>query len=155
MLIKEGNLLDLSLKGEFDIIINPSNCFHTPVSNLAKTIWKTYPFSKYIDLRTTKGNIKKLGGFSKCTVDLREIDFKLNKKLIVVNGYLYYSNEEPKFNYKNLKILFKLIKKKYPGKVIGFPLIGHGLKDISITKICEIIDEELEGEEYYMVIDVK
>ena len=62
MLIKEGNLLDLSLKGEFDIIINPSNCFHTPVSNLAKTIWKTYPFSKYIDLRTTNGNIKKLGG---------------------------------------------------------------------------------------------
>ena len=153
MLIKKGNLLDLSLKGEFDIIINPSNCFHTATSILSESIRESYPFSKYIDKRTPKGEKKKLGGFSKCTIDLREVDYKLNKKLIILNGYLYYSNEDPQFDYKNLTILFRIIKKKYPGKVIGFPLLGYGLKNISINKICEIIDKELKDEEYYMVID--
>ena len=52
MLIKKGNLLEECLKGEFDIIVNPSNCFHTATSILSESIRKSYPFSVYIDKRT-------------------------------------------------------------------------------------------------------
>ena len=153
MLIKKGNLLEKSINGEFDVIIYPCNCFHSPVSTVGVKIRDTFPLSKYIDTRTKKGDNKKMGGFTKCQVDLREIDYKLNKKLVLINAYLYYSNEDPQFEYKYLQSFFKLVKKKYTGKKIGFPLIGNGLKNISITKICEIIDNGLKGEEYYMVID--
>ena len=153
MQIEKGNLLEKSIKGEFDVIIYPCNCFHLPTNTLGKKIRDTFPFSKYIDTRTKKGDKKKMGGYSKSTTDLREIDYKLNKKLVVINAYLYYSNKDPQFEYKYLQSVFELVKKKYTGKKIGFPLIGNGLKNISITKICEIIDNILKGEEYYMVID--
>ena len=39
-----------------------------------------------------------MGGFTKCQVDLREIDYKLNKKLTIINAYLYYSNEDQNLN---------------------------------------------------------
>ena len=155
MLIKKGNLLERSLKGEFDVIIYPCNCFYIPTSILAKKIRDTFPFTVYIDKRTTKGDKDKMGGFTKCTTDLREIDFKINKKMVIINAYLYYSNEDPQFDYKYLKSVFGLVKKKYSGKKIGFPLIGYGLKDISVDIVCKIIDNELKGEEYYMIIDSK
>ena len=153
MLIKKGNLLKKSLEGKFDVIIYFGNCFNSPISLLGKEIRELFPLSKYIDNRTKKGDKRKMGGYSKCEVNLREIDYKINKKLVVINAYLYYSNKDPQFEYKYLKFFFKLIKKNYTGKKIAFPLIGNGLKNISITKICEIIDNELNGEEYYLVLD--
>lgn len=153
MLIKKGNLIKKALDGEFDIILYPCNCFFTPVSNTAKEIRETFTFAKYVDKRTKEGDKNKMGGFSKCIVDLREFNFKINKKLIVINAYIYFSNEDPQFEYKYLESIFKFIKKKYTGKKLGFPLLGYGLKNVSINKICNIIDRELEGEEYYLVID--
>jgi hypothetical protein len=153
MLIKKGKLLEKTKEGEFDVVIYPCNCFHTPTSIMAKNIRETFSFLGYIDKRTPIGDKRKLGCFTKYVVDLREIDFKKNKKITIINGYLYFSNEDPQFEYKHLRKLFRLVKHKYSGKIIAFPLIGLGLKDISINKVCEIIDEELKGEEYYMVID--
>lgn len=153
MIIKKRNLFEECLKGELDVILLPYNCFHNSNNYTARKIREFFPFSVYVDKRTIKGDRKKLGGFSKCKVDLREVDFKINKKLLIVNAYLYYSDDDPKFEYKNIQSVFKLLKEKYTGKKIGLPFIGRGFKNICISKICKIIDFELKGEDYYMVID--
>ena len=155
MKIVKGDIIDLSTKGEFDVLVYECNCFHTPKTILSKKIRETFPQAKFIDKYTTKGGKNKLGTYSYATIDLREFDYKLRKKLTIVNSYLYFSREDPLFDYKNLESILCKLKKDFEGKKIAFPPLGLGVKDISITKICDLIDKNLEGFDYCMVIDAE
>lgn len=155
MEILKGDIVEKASLGEFDVLIYPCTCFHLPTNLQGKKIRDTFTQARIIDKQTKKGDHNKLGCYSKAIVDLREIDYKIKRKLIVINAYLYYSNNLPLFEYKYLEYVLKLIKEKYTGKSIALPIIGYGNKDISQDRIFQIIEKELENEKVFIVVNAE
>jgi len=76
----KGDLIDLALKGEFDLIVHGCNCFCTMGAGIAKTIKQKFPADYQADLETQKGDESKLGKISWAKIELE------TRSLIVVNG---------------------------------------------------------------------
>lgn len=148
MKIIEGNLIELASQGEFDVIVHGCNCFCTMSSGIAKSIREVFPEAYSIDLETVKGDRSKLG-----TVKAVSIKLENGKKLSVVNAYTQYEYGRNKMNvdYEALRRCFKIIKEKYSGKRIGYPMIGAGLAGGDWNIISSIIEEELKGENHTFV----
>lgn len=155
MEILKGDIIEKACLGEFDVLIYPCTCFHLPTNLQGKKIRDTFTQARLLDKQTSKGDHNKLGCYSRAIIDLREFDYKLNKKLMVVNAYIYYSNRKPLFEYKYLENILKLIKEKYTGKSIALPIIGYGNKDISQDRIFQIIEKELENEKVFIVVNAE
>ena len=51
----KGNLITMSLLGDFDVIIHGQNCFHSWGAGIVKEIARSYPAAKVADLNTKKG----------------------------------------------------------------------------------------------------
>lgn len=144
MKTREGNLITLAQNGEFDVIVHGCNCFCTMGAGIAKAIKSAYPEAYRADKATPRGDRSKLGTISFVTI----------KSLTIVNAYTQYDwrGKKPLANYKAIKSVFKKIKQKFPGKRIGYPLIGAGLAGGDWNTISNIIDEELNGEDHTAVI---
>ena len=147
MNIIKGDLIELSQKGEFDVIIHGCNCFCTMGAGIAKLIKSNFPEAYQADLQTTKGDKNKLGQISYAEL------ITSNGKLIVVNGYTQYNwrGRGKKVDYEALRNVFKAIKTKFSGLKMAYPAIGAGLAGGSWEIISEIINEELEGENHTFV----
>ncbi len=76
-----GDLIELAINGEFDVIIHGCNCFCEMGAGIAKGIKLYFPEAYKADLATAKGDRTKLG-----TVSCAEITTEKGS-LIVVNGY--------------------------------------------------------------------
>jgi O-acetyl-ADP-ribose deacetylase (regulator of RNase III) len=148
MKIVEGNLLIMALEGNFDVIVHGCNCFCTMGAGIAKAIKEIFPEAYEADLKTEKGERKKLGtmSFAKVTRNSRE--------LTIVNGYTQYDyrGKGIKANYEATRSVMKLVKQQYSGQRIGYPKIGSGLAGGDWNKISQIIDEELKGENHTLVV---
>lgn len=148
MKTKHGDLIQLALAGEFDVIVHGCNCFCTMGAGIAKTIKQKFPQAYQADLETPKGEASKLGSISQATVTTS------NGELVVVNGYTQFNwkGRGRKADYEAIRKVFKAIKASFSGLRIGYPAIGAGLAGGDWTVIANIIEEELEGEDHTFVI---
>jgi len=143
----KGDLIDLALKGEFDLIVHGCNCFCNMGAGIAKTIKQKFPAAYQADLETQKGDESKLGKISWAEIELE------SGSLIVVNGYTQFDwrGRGVKADYDAMRNVFKSIKENFSGKRIGYPAIGAGLARGDWKIISAIINEELKDENHTFV----
>ena len=143
----QGDLLALALDGTFEVIIHGCNCQCTMGAGIAKAIKAACPEAYQADCQTPKGERSKLGSISSATVqrDGREIS--------IVNGYtqFHWRGRGVLADHEAIRGVMRLVKEKFSGKRIGYPLIGAGLAKGDWQIISSIIDEELAGEHHALV----
>jgi len=146
MQIIEGDLIDLTLKGNFDIVIHGCNCFNTMGKGIAKQIKEKFPEAYQSDLKTLKGDRNKLGNYSFYSYD----------NFYIINAYTqyFYHGVEVLVEYKALESVFKKLKKDFGNKKLRFayPKIGCGLAGGNWEIVSKIIDKELQGENHTLVL---
>lgn len=154
----EGNLIELALEGQFDVIIHGCNCFCTMGKGIAKSIKTEFPEAYAADCSTKKGCREKLGTFSFAEIDDIVGPSGDGQHLIVVNAYTQYNwrtggggGGGTKVDYHAIRQVMKQVKRNFSGKRIGYPLIGAGLAGGDWNIISSIIDAELEGEDHVLV----
>jgi O-acetyl-ADP-ribose deacetylase (regulator of RNase III) len=143
----EGDLIQLALDGRFDLIIHGCNCFCSMGAGIARVIQEEFPEAYAADLVTTRGDRNKLGNFSHATVQRGE------HTLTIINGYtqFHYHGDDVLVDYQAVRELFTRIKQSFSGKRIGYPKIGAGLAGGDWSRIAEIIDGVLQGEDHTLV----
>lgn len=138
-----GDLIQLALKGQFDVIVHGCNCFHTMGAGVAKSIRNVFPPAFQADRKTPYGDKSKLGTISSVRIN----------NLIIVNGYTQYRyGRGVQVDYNAIRSVFRIIKKQFSGLRIGFPKIGAGLGGGNWDIISSIIEEELSGENCILVV---
>ncbi len=147
----KGDLIQLAIDGEFDVIIHGCNCFNTMWKGIAKQIKETFPEAYNIDCTTKKGDKSKLGTYSGSIIERNSNYFA------VINAYTQYKYNQKIGNkdlvsYKAIKSIFAKIKQNFSSERIGYPKIGAGLAGGDWKIISEIINEELQGEDHTLVI---
>ncbi len=147
MKIVEGDLIQMALNGEFDVIVHGSNCYCAMGAGIAKTIKQNFPEAYKADCKTQKGSSKKLGTISYATVLKNDIE------ITVVNGYTqhHWKGNGVLVDYDAVRGVMRAVKENFSGKRIGYPLIGAGLARGNWEVIKKIIEEELEGENHTLV----
>lgn len=143
----QGDLIQMALAGQFDLIIHGCNCFCTMGAGIARQIQDIFPAAFQADLATRSGDKDKLGTYSQATIFLQE------KSLTILNGYTqyHYSGTGVLADYNAIEALFARVKSDFPGKRIGYPKIGAGLARGDWEKIKSIIDQQLDGEKHTLV----
>jgi len=147
MKIVQGDLIEMAIKGQFDVIIHGCNCFNTMGLGIARQIAVKCPEATIIDNYTKRGDKGKLGHFTAAEIERGKIKF------IVVNAYTQYGCNINKVNvdYDAIKSVFEKIKLTYSRKRIGYPLLGAGLARGDWSIISKIIDDALVGEDHTLV----
>jgi O-acetyl-ADP-ribose deacetylase (regulator of RNase III) len=142
--IKEvnGNLLTLASEGNFDLIMHGCNCFNTFGAGIALQIKNLYPSAYLVDCETTKGDINKLGNFTKSIQFTNE-----GEEFTIINAYSQFDfhKENRPFDYEAFSLICQKINHLYPKMSIGIPQIGAGLGGGNWENIKEIITEELSS----------
>ena len=132
----KGNLLDLAEAGEYNIIVQGCNCFHTMGSGIAREIRTRYPHAYDADcMQTIKGDRDKVGKFS----------IALGKQFNIINAYTQYSfNAAGKnvdvFEYAGFQTILDTLALQYPGCKFGFPYIGMGLAGGDKVRIMAMLE---------------
>lgn len=149
----KGNLIDLSLSGQFDLITHGCNCFCTMKKGIAKEMDIAFQTSDFpLEDSKYKGDKKKLGMIDYKYFEVSSFGITpqdgigtddLKQPLIVINSYTQYEfgGKHP-FNYDAFRSCMKEIAKTFPGKILGIPKIGAGLGGGDWNKIKKIIEEE-------------
>ena len=153
MMIKEieGDLIELALAGEFDVIAHGTNCFCLQGKGIALQMRKTFGTNEY-----EKEDNQYLGDINK----LGQIQYVFRKTIItgelvaVVNAYTQY---EPGKNldYEALTLCLRKINHKFRGKHIGLPRIGCGIAGGDWETVRKIIEKELKDCDVTIVNYVK
>lgn len=165
----EGDLIKLSLEGEFDVITHGCNCFCTMGAGIAPQMAKTFFANKFEkEKEKYKGDINKLG-----TIDWDYITDKIdylrisnpndlyteNILVTVVNSYTQYGFGKNNSNgtsipldYEALTLCMRKINHTFKGKHIGLPQIGCGLAGGDWNIVKSIIQKELKDCDVTVVI---
>ncbi len=148
MKTREGDLIALAEAGEFDVLVHGCNCQNTMGKGFARIIKERFPEAYQADLKTVKGDRAKLGTYSAERCD------RSGRELTIVNAYTQFNwrGKGLKADYDAIRAVFKLIKRDFAGKRIGFPKIGAGLAGGDWEQIASIIQRELDGEDYTLVV---
>jgi O-acetyl-ADP-ribose deacetylase (regulator of RNase III) len=143
-----GNIVTLANSGLFDVVCHGCNCFNAMGAGLAKTVRDNWPEAYYADLKTVRGDKKKLGSYSMAGIRRDGNEF------IVVNAYTQYRYGANVVNadYDAIRDVFRAIKRDFSGTRIAYPLIGAGLAKGDWGIISGIIETELAGEDHTLVI---
>ena len=151
----KGNLITLAEQGEFDMIVQGCNCFHTMGSGLAGQLVSKYPQVLEADKNQSKyGDKEKLGDWSVAIIP---------GKFTVINAYTQYFFGMGKdvFEYgafeKFLNDFQDMIEhldetnnfdwlsghriREFKRTLIGFPMIGAGLAGGDWSIISKMIEE--------------
>lgn len=144
----KGDLLRLTMRGDFDVLVHGCNCYHTMGAGIAKQIAETWPAALRADKTSPYAEPDKLGHYTCC-----ELVGVSNHLFTVVNAYtqFFYSGGMP-VQYDAIEMAFEQIKIDFTGKRIAYPLIGCGLAGGDWGVVSEIIESELEGEDHTLVI---
>jgi O-acetyl-ADP-ribose deacetylase (regulator of RNase III) len=138
MRIIKGDLVELAKQGKFDYIIHGANCFCMMGAGIAIQIARSFPKAYEIDLGTRKGDIFKLGDYSKS-----EETANNGHEFVVVNGYTQFEPGPDFQEFALQSVLYKLVRKERltPTTLVGMPWIGCGIGGSSIEKVRPIILE--------------
>ena len=143
----KGDLIQLALDGEFDLIVHGCNCFCTMGAGIARQIQDRFPQALAADKATPSGDRSKLGNYSMARLSHTQGEF------IIINGYTQYHYNGPGvlLDYQALDTLFQRLKSDFPGHRMGYPKIGAGLAGGDFHRIAAIIDRALTGENHTLV----
>jgi O-acetyl-ADP-ribose deacetylase (regulator of RNase III) len=146
-----GDLIELALDGEFDVITHGCNCFCNMGAGIAVPMSRKFGCSDFpLEDSKTIGDINKLG-----QIDYRKrATRKREKYVIVVNSYSQYiPNVKMKpLDYEALTLCMRKINHIFKGQHIGLPKIGAGLAGGDWERIRTIIQTELVDCEITVVI---
>ena len=166
----QGNLITLAEQGEFNMIVQGCNCFHTQSSGLAGQLASKYPQVLEADKTQTEyGDREKLGTWSVAIVG----------NFSVINAYTQYtfSREKDVFEYdafdKFLNDFRNMIEyydsvanfywkpdgnnvrfREFEKFRIGFPQIGAGLAGGDWSRISKMIEKFSEDVACYADVTV-
>ncbi len=144
----KGDLIQLALDGQFDVIVHGCNCFHTMGAGIAKSIASRFPVALEADKTTAYGEQAKLGTISTVSIERASASF------VIVNAYTQFNwkGRGLKADYDAIKRCFQTIATQFPSARIGYPLIGAGLArgDWSIIEVS--IEKALHGMDHTLVI---
>ena len=143
-----GDLIEMAVAGEFDVIVHGCNCQCTMGAGIAKAIRATFPEAYAADCMTEKGSREKLGAISHATME------RDGHSVTIVNGYTQFHYHSPGVlaDYEAIRSVFRTVKKEFAGTRIGYPRIGAGLAKGNWDRISDIIDQELQGEDHTLVL---
>ena len=142
-----GDLLDLAVRGDFDVIIHGCNCQCAMGAGIARSIKAKFPEAYAADRDTKKADRSKLGTFS-CAMGRRG-----DTEFTVVNAYtqFHWRGKGVLADYEAIRTAMAGVRRRFTGKRIGYPRIGAGLAGGEWSIISAIINEELDGEDHTLV----
>lgn len=150
MKIIKGDIITLAEEGNFDVIVQGCNCFHTQASGLAGQLVKKYPQVLEVDRMTSYGDKNKLGTFSIAEVP--------GFSIMNVYTQYYFGLNEDLFEYDAFQMFLdhwsnnlRLVKTKNKIR-IGFPMIGCGLAGGNSEIIVKMIQKFAEDVSNYAVV---
>lgn len=150
MKIIKGDIITLAEQGNFDVIIQGCNCFHTQASGLAGQLVKKYPQVLEADRKTPYGDPNKLGTFSVAEVPgftvmnvYTQFMFGLNEDMFEYDAFETFLN-----NWANN---LRLVKTKNKLR-IGIPMIGCGLAGGNSEVIVSMIEKFAQDVENYAIV---
>lgn len=133
-----GDLIKLSLEGEFDVIAHGCNCFCNMGAGIAPQMAKTFGADRFrLERPSYEGDHNKLG----------QIDWDDTMRPTVVNAYTQYGYGRSKgipLDYEALTLCMRKINYQFKGKHIGLPRIGCGLAGGDWKRVKQIISTELK-----------
>lgn len=166
-----GDLIQLTMTGIFDVIAHGVNCFCTQGAGIAPQMVKAFGtdktnFESEIDYK--KGDIGKLGNIESCAFHFQEDgsiyadQYETEDKVAdfhVVNCYTQYKygrnhadGVQTPIDYEALTLCMRKINHKFKGRHIGLPgLIGCGLAGGNPEIVKAIIKKELKDCEVTIV----
>lgn len=155
----KGDLIELALEGQFNIIVHGCNCFCTMGSGIAVAMKNTFHCDTFeSEAPGLKGDINKLGNIDyEYFTDKIDYIRKSNPNdlqngdifVIVVNAYTqyYYGQNSPGCNqpldYSALALCLRKINHIFAGKHIGLPQVGCGLAGGDWSLVKKLIQKEL------------
>lgn len=148
MKIVEGNLLDMAINGDFDVIIHGCNCFCNFGAGIALQILKRFPEAYERDKQTEFADKGKLGTYTFANIVRGKNTFN------IVNAYTQYGcgTDKVRCDYEALDTVFNKIAFVYNGLRIGYPKIGAGLAGGDWEIISEIIDRNFIDQDHTLVM---
>jgi O-acetyl-ADP-ribose deacetylase (regulator of RNase III) len=151
-----GNLIDMGMNGDFDVIIHGANCYCTMGGGIAREIRVRIPEVYEADCQTVSGDRSKLGLFTYATVTLNPTgDDTTSHELTVISAYTQYGmarRGEDVFEYEAFDDALNLINRKFPGARIGIPLIGCGLAGGDEKRIRAIMENHAKRMDLTLVV---
>lgn len=144
----EGNLINMTLNGEFDVIAHGCNCFCTMNSGIASSLRDVWEGIYIIDCQTQKGDYNKLGTYSMFATNINKNTDKDPAILHVLNCYTqfdYGRNKDKIYvNYDAIAMCMDKINHNFKGLKIGLPMIGCGLANGDWNIVKDIIKTRLK-----------
>lgn len=161
--IIKGDLIELALNGDFDVIGHGCNCFSRMKRGIAPQMAAAFGCDEFrlekeimyewdklgrIDFEGKRLYNLKLPAFIKNSITYAEFE-KSEEILYIVNMYTQYHWEEKDpvynipLNYTALDLCLQKMDKVFAGKKIGIPWIGCGLAGGDKTKVESIIQYRL------------
>ena len=143
----QGDLLDLALAGDFDVIVHGCNCQCRMAKGIALSIKNQFPEAYRADLATVPGDRSKLGGFTCATI------VRGTQRFTIINAYtqFHWQGTGVLADYEAIRRVFRAIKTRFSGCHIGYPKLGAGLAGGDWEIISAITREELSGENHTYV----
>lgn len=151
----KGDLIDLALKGHFDVIAHGCNCQCNMGAGIAPQMVKAFSVNQYyLEQPIYKGDIKKLGTIewkTKIVPWLSKEPRKDARTLAIVNAYTQFNygknhkdGDAKPVDYEAITLCMRKINHIFKYKHIGLPKIGAGLAGGDWNRIKRIIQEELD-----------
>lgn len=130
----KGDLLQMGMDNEFDIIMHGCNCFNVMGAGIAAQISTQFPDAKLADDETVRGDPGKLGTYT----------IGMHGRLVILNCYTQYSTAKygdmDVFEYTAFERVLSKIQYRFGKWRIGLPLIGMGLAGGDKTRIIPLIE---------------
>jgi O-acetyl-ADP-ribose deacetylase (regulator of RNase III) len=158
MKIAKGEICNLALAGQYNMIVHGVNCQGKMGAGVAARIASVFP-EAYADYRKAckrhpdPGSL--LGRISYCSVCLHAEEEE--RRLYIVNAFtqLDYRGEGVRVSYAAVETVFRRIRSIITGSEsrirIAYPRIGAGLGGGDWEVIAPIIDEQLDGCDHTLV----
>lgn len=147
-----GDLIKLTLEGEFDAIAHGCNCFCVMGAGIAPQMARAFGADKFpLEHPRYRGSINKLG-----MIDVGEYHLPTTKRVSIINAYTQYDTKPTylgqALDYEALTLCFRKINKRFRGKKLGLPQIGCGLAGGSWSIVKKLIHAELIDVDVTVVI---
>lgn len=130
--IIQGNLVDMFMDNQFDVIIHQCNCFNTMGAGIAKVLASRFPTVRIVDNTTKVGDINKLGTYTKTSTQFGDI-------INLYSQYGYGRDFGTPTSYLAMEHGLKQLAETYSGKKIGTYWLGCSLGGADKNKVETII----------------
>ena len=120
MHVLHGDLIQLALSGEVDVLVHDMNCFVVFEPGLGERVKKAFPEAYRADLQTVKGDRGKLGSFSSARC------VRPAGTVTVVNAYVQfgYGRRPSHLDLDAVRRCFEAVASSFPGARIAYPSLG-------------------------------